>query len=372
MLRSKLKKLARWVHLWLGLASGAVVFVVAITGCIYAFEKEIRQSLYANLYYVKSAHTPPANIDSVLTQVKAVHPKQLVKTIFFFADSTRSLQINLKNKTSVFLHPSTGKVLGELSTEKDVLGWVLKLHRQLCLGDVGKTITGISALIFLFSLITGLILWWPKSKRSLKHKLRISNQHGPKRFVLDLHSTLGFYAYLILLVSALTGLIFAFKWFEKGMYFVTGSVKKEQKHVSKSTDTTRTIQLNELYLQLRTKYPKDQIVFVLPEDKKGSVRASITVQDQGFFIKQHHLFYDQYTGTEIAHNYHHEQSLGEHLRINNYNLHTGKTLGLTGEILIFLAALIGASLPVTGIYFWWSNRKKKEGKSIATEDNLER
>ncbi|HVK46889.1 MAG TPA: hypothetical protein VM488_03580, partial [Pseudobacter sp.] len=34
-------------------------------------------------------------------------------------------------------------------------------------------------------------------------------------------------------------------------------------------------------------------------------------------------------------------------------------LGLPGKIMAFFAALIGASLPVTGFLVWWGKRKKK-------------
>jgi hypothetical protein len=39
------RKLIGKLHLWLGLGSGVIVFIVSITGCLYVFETEIR-SLY--------------------------------------------------------------------------------------------------------------------------------------------------------------------------------------------------------------------------------------------------------------------------------------------------------------------------------------
>jgi len=38
----KVKKTIAKLHLWLGLTSGLVVFIVAVTGCIYAFQSEIQ------------------------------------------------------------------------------------------------------------------------------------------------------------------------------------------------------------------------------------------------------------------------------------------------------------------------------------------
>src|SRR5690606_17575713 len=35
------KRINNWLHLWLGLISGVIVFIVCITGCIWVFNQEI-------------------------------------------------------------------------------------------------------------------------------------------------------------------------------------------------------------------------------------------------------------------------------------------------------------------------------------------
>ncbi len=40
--KSLFKRIMAWLHLWLGLASGIIVVIVSLTGCIYVFENEIR------------------------------------------------------------------------------------------------------------------------------------------------------------------------------------------------------------------------------------------------------------------------------------------------------------------------------------------
>jgi uncharacterized iron-regulated membrane protein len=42
----------------------------------------------------------------------------------------------------------------------------------------------------------------------------------------------------------------------------------------------------------------------------------------------------------------------------NYDIHIGNILGLPGRIAMFFAALIGASLPITGFYIWWGRKRK--------------
>ncbi|WP_431212086.1 PepSY domain-containing protein [Puia sp. P3] len=38
------------LHLWLGLASGLVVLIVGITGCLFVFQKEISESLHGEWF----------------------------------------------------------------------------------------------------------------------------------------------------------------------------------------------------------------------------------------------------------------------------------------------------------------------------------
>src|SRR5690625_3814938 len=40
-MKKKLKAIVSWLHLWLGLGSGIIVFIVSLTGCIYVFQAEI-------------------------------------------------------------------------------------------------------------------------------------------------------------------------------------------------------------------------------------------------------------------------------------------------------------------------------------------
>ncbi|MBK7668144.1 MAG: PepSY domain-containing protein [Sphingobacteriaceae bacterium] len=64
-----MKKVFRYLHLWLGLASGLVVLIVSITGCIYAFEKEIKSVVYKDILSVEKGATPQS-LDKLLSVVK--------------------------------------------------------------------------------------------------------------------------------------------------------------------------------------------------------------------------------------------------------------------------------------------------------------
>ena len=68
----------------------------------------------------------------------------------------------------------------------------------------GKMIVGVSTLMFVVVLISGIIVWWPRTRKALKNSLKISGTKGWKRFWYDLHVAGGMYALVLLLAMSLT------------------------------------------------------------------------------------------------------------------------------------------------------------------------
>jgi uncharacterized iron-regulated membrane protein len=356
----KFKKLIRQLHLLLGLASGLVVFTVAVTGSIYCFEKELRGILYSDLLKVK-AQSVRKPLDELILNARAAYPKPAIKNIRIPKDPESSVEIILKNKQSVLLDPYSGKVLGTFNRDTDFFGTVLQIHRSLYLGETGKTITGISALIFTLMLISGIVLWWPGRKGINSQKFTLTKNTGKQKRLYDLHSVLGFYAAWIIIFTALTGLVWSFKWAERAMYRLNGSVMEERKqyHSSPAGDTKKQSPAEILSLAGSLRDHCDECLLVMPEDSSGVFRLTLQYDEGGFFKKSDHLFFDQYTGKLLKAQLFEASSRGEKMKATNYNIHTGKVFGLTGQFMVFFAALISASLPVTGFLMWRGKRKRK-------------
>jgi uncharacterized iron-regulated membrane protein len=73
------KKLIGLLHLWLGLASGLVVFVVAITGAIWTFETELSDWLY-DYRTVEVQQKPFLKPSTLKAQAQAVFGKRVKAT----------------------------------------------------------------------------------------------------------------------------------------------------------------------------------------------------------------------------------------------------------------------------------------------------
>src|SRR5688572_28982504 len=76
------RKLIGKMHLWLGLSSGLVVFIIAITGCLYAFQDEINNLTQPYRFVAQQAKPflPPSELKQIAEQAL---PKKHVHAIMY-------------------------------------------------------------------------------------------------------------------------------------------------------------------------------------------------------------------------------------------------------------------------------------------------
>lgn len=364
----KLKKTIGKLHLWLGLTSGLVVFIVSITGCLYAFQVEIQEMTqsYRHVESRTAPFLPPSELRRIAeAQVsgKKIHGVQ-------YEGNSRAAFVSFYDFDPlyyylVYINPYTGEVLKTKNMSHDFFYQVLQGHYYLWLpATIGQPVVATSCLIFVIMLITGMILWWPK-KNKAKQRFTIKWNARWRRKNYDLHNVLGFYVWGFVLVLALTGLVWGFLWFGTGVYWLAGGDKtalyEEQKSI-KPTAITLTQPVDKLWMKLQIENPSAQIVEVhFPENDTLSIAATIN-PDRSTYWKADYRFFDQYTLEEINANQVYgrfDKATGADKLIRmNYDIHTGAIIGLPGKIVAFLASLVAASLPVTGFLIWWGRRNK--------------
>ncbi|BAV05068.1 Uncharacterized iron-regulated membrane protein [Filimonas lacunae] len=392
-MQKKKRNIKYWIHqahLWLGFISGLVVFVVAITGCIFAFQKEITEVVHKDRLFVavpKSAHALPVSVllsnakkamgDSAAINFVTAY-KQPDRTWEFMAyeagDSKAFWAMNtIKNYRSVHLNPYTGKVAGVTDYKYDFFVIIKSLHWGLLLNDVyGQQIVGWSTMIFVVLLITGLVLWWPKkwNKANAKQRFSVKWDARWRRVNYDLHSVFGFYALLIGLVLALTGLTWAFQWFNKAVYTVAAgtSAYPEQKTIT-SVDSTVVATSNPMDIAMAKAWqerPEVERIGLNPVVAHGATIDLYCYRGKEIFYDYDAMQFDQYSGKLLHIANAKDKNRGEKLTGMNYDIHVGAIAGLPGKILAFIASLIAASLPVTGVMLWWGRRNKSSHRQNKT------
>ena len=371
-----------WVgklHLWLGFTAGLVVFVIAVTGCIYAFQAEI-QDLTQPYRFVQQqdrALLPPSALKAIAVKElpqKKVHavlyagPGKAAQVIFFSFKPEEYYPDEYYYE--VYLNPYTGEVLKVKDMDADFFHLILDGHFYLWLPPIiGQPVTAIATLVFVVMMITGLILWWPRNKSGVKQRFTIKWNARWRRKNYDLHNVLGFYTTWIAIILALTGLVWGFQWFANGVYSIAGG-KKSLLYTDPASDTTAALvnnskpAIDNVWDLMRREHPTATVMEVHdPETAASSIAASANPDGETYWQTDYRYF-DQYTGKELSvdHIYsrYDQATASDKLIRMNYDIHTGAILGLPGKILAFLASFICASLPITGVYIWWGRRNKKE------------
>lgn len=384
------KKLVGQLHLWLGLSSGLVVFVIAITGCILAFEQEIKMATQPYRFVeppVGGKLLPPSILKA---KAEAILPGKKANGILY-EEPGKSANVGFYNANpeyyyQVYLNPYTGEVLNVWDEDDDFFHFILHGHYYLWLPEkIGQPVVASATLVFLILLISGLVLWWPRNKSAAKQRFSIKWNAAWRRKNYDLHNVLGFYMFAVGLVFAITGLVWGFEWFSKGLYRATGGTGSVMYQIPPS-DTTATPTVNSLatavdrvWLKLRQENPTQQGINVSFPLTAGESIFSFVNHRPGTYYKVDYHYFDQHTLKELTVNTPYsgrfaDASFANKLRRMNYDIHVGAIWGLPGKILAFCASLICASLPVTGFVIWWGRRKKskKSGRSLTRKAQVVR
>ena len=241
-------------------------------------------------------------------------------------------------------------------------------HRRLWLPrPYGSYVVSYGVLVFFITLLTGLVLWWPKrwTRKAVRPRFTIHRPLRPARLTLDLHNVVGFYFLLPLIAICLTGLTFGLDWFSKSVYYAASGGETMQDYVLPLSDTTKvgaqTASLDALYRKVRDENPQAcQFYFALPATKADAYRVSI-VHERGSYYKTDNLFFDQYSLSPLsgagpyAGRYAEAKPADKAFRMM-LDIHDGAVFGFWGKVVALLSCLVGASLPVTGLMLFIRRR----------------
>jgi uncharacterized iron-regulated membrane protein len=389
----RFKKVMGTLHLWLGLASGLVVFVVALTGALLTFEEEIEYHIISpGLWLVDQQPKPPLPVDSLMRLatpelLKLAHG-QKASRVFLFNDPGRSVVVGFNytdaasenHRGHVFLNPYNGQLLGSRTGNPHHPVWqtLTDIHINLLLGELGSALVTWGTLVFLIMVLSGLVLWWPKNKSAAKQRVWFRWQASSrwKRKNYDLHNILGFYACWVVLFMIVTGAMWAFDWFNNGVYFIMSGGKTLQTSYEESIRPAQKNSEPKVYPIEPAQYAVALTAF---KQRYPAIYQSATEVDVGYFANEKDslmdvaatfdpkgirgqktmwAFFDKTTNRIVRDNSDNIKNFGDAVQMSTNELHYGTFFGMTSKLLTFLACLIAASLPISGFYIWYGRRRK--------------
>lgn len=379
------KKIILKIHLWLGLSSGLIIFILGITGCIYVFEEELKPLIYHNNYYINEIKDDKKALNQLLkiaqdtigadkpiTAISIRNQKNATIEFIAFKEKEKSDGIWYWNQReyyyNTYINPYTGEIQKIKNVTKDFFEVIVFLHWSLLFTtNIGQPIVGISVIIFVISLITGLILWWPKNKSAAKQRFWFQWKSTTKwkRKNYDLHNILGYYMMIFALIIASTGLVWSFDWFEDSVKWIANggeTIEPKKEITSNYSKLIHQNPIDKIYTELNHLYPNAKRYYIIiPKD---SLQAQAVYVDYEGSFNNTTVYFDQYNGKLLQTENFTDKNNGEKIRTLNYDIHAGGILGLPGKILAFIASLVAASLPITGFLIWWGRNKKKKKPTI--------
>ena len=238
---------------------------------------------------------------------------------------------------------------------------------NLLLGDIGKNIIGFSTVIFIMIMISGLILWWPKKRKQAKNGLTIKYKAKWKRINYDLHNVLGFYAFSIAFIVALSGIAFSFKPVRNSYTQIVNlgkSFPNEEKgyvyQPKKMLEDNYTIVDSAYAYSLKNSPTASMYWIYLPVPDKNPLAVRAYHKSLRYYAVDEYQFdSEQFQVSQLMNE---NLSNGKKFANSMYDIHTGQILGLFGKILAFTSSIIVASLPITGFIIWRNKKRKQKRK----------
>lgn len=392
-----MRKIFRNIHLWLSVPFGILITLICFSGAALVFEKEVMELCHRELYFVKKVEAAPLPMEQLMTKVAATLPDSVSVTgVNISSDPERAYQVTLSKprRASMYVDQYTGEITGKYE-RAPFFNFMFRMHRWLLDsmkqdGGIfwGKMIVGTSTLMFVFVLISGVVVWWPRTRKALKNSLKIVANKGWRRFSYDLHVAGGMYALVFLLAMALTGLTWSFQWYRTGFYKTFGvEVQPSMGHGNAAANATakggkrdgkpegregRGAHRYSPYTNWQQVY--EQLAEANPDYKQISVSdgsASVAVPRFGNQRGTDRYKFNPRNGEITETTLYKDLDNSGKIRGWIYSVHVGSWGGMLTRILTFVAALIGASLPLTGYYLWIRKKIKRRPASpkfLSAED----
>lgn len=214
----KASTLRTWyaIHRWTSLICTLNLLVLCLTGLLLIFHEDIDDLLgqgHPEPALSQAAEKAKPTVQSLIDVAQAMHAGQAAKSIFFGDENFVNVRVGppgepkLAVGKSVQFNGATGERNNTVPGET-VSGFILKLHVNLFLGLPGQLFMGVIGVIFVLSLVSGLILYAPFMRKLAFGLLRFGKT---TRVVnADFHNLFGIVVMVWALVVGLTGTFLSF------------------------------------------------------------------------------------------------------------------------------------------------------------------
>ena len=388
------RRVWRW-HFFAGLLCLPFIFLLAITGAVYLFNKQIDDVVHADLLLRPAATASTLPAGRLVEQARRAEPG-VARALVWPQDARHTVQVDVQQQggavRQVFLDPASGVVLGSLVEADRLMPLVKRIHSLTVAGNAGNALIEIVAGWVIVLVLSGAYLWWPRGRKA--GVLRIRPQASGRVWWRDLHAVTGAFAAVVILFLALTGMPWSLVWGSQvngwltsqglgtpvGVWFgaprstvpmsTLGQVSwsLERQAMPASTPPAHhdhdaaahaepaqqgAIGIDRAAATFAAAGLTDGYRLVLPNGPDG-VYSAVRQRSADLGLRVIHL--DQYSGRvlqDIG-----PQDVGAVARVTDWGIsvHQGLEYGLPNQLLMLAGCLALMLLCVSGVVLWWKRR----------------
>ncbi|SMR70794.1 Uncharacterized iron-regulated membrane protein [Aliiroseovarius halocynthiae] len=341
------------------------MLILSLSGGLYLYKPQIESWLYADRTHVDITGPKLSYADQIDALTDA-HGMKRLRLITVYEDPTRSTQIEYNTGDNVrsvaWVNPYTGEVLASVPRGKLFMRMVKKFHGELLGGKIGTKFVELAAHWAIVLMITGVILWWPRGKRSLRDAVSLPRSNG-RAWWRETHMFTGMLAALLITPLLISGLPWTDAW-GGGLSYV--QTQTGQKSVSlrfgggapKSTmDSGETLPIAQIVAIGRNQGLAFPMEIKPPRKPDASywMHSASRVRSE-----QTELVVDQYSGDVLKRIDFSDNPIIARTVSYGISLHQGELFGPLNLALNTLAAGLGVLLAVSGFVAWWKRRPEGE------------
>jgi uncharacterized iron-regulated membrane protein len=276
----------------------------------------------------------------------------------------------------VFVDPVSLEILGQMERPRpaQLFGIMRTLHATLYVRTISdRSFVGWMGIALIFICISGIVLWWPRPGQ-WRHAFGVKLGARGFRLHRDLHSAVGFWTMLVLLVVSFSGLYLAFpRTFRDGVGLVLplGQVFSEPE--TSAPPASLPLDLDAAVALALSVIPDAEARSVQMPSRRGGVMV-MTFAPKGYGARAPEITVSSdldagrisYVDDPRAY------AVGERVVTWQRWLHSGFGLGLVWRVLVFISGFLPLFLAVTGIWMWALKRNQRakvseEAVSIAAQ-----
>ncbi|HEX2076222.1 MAG TPA: PepSY-associated TM helix domain-containing protein [Longimicrobium sp.] len=387
-----LRKVVFWAHLVTAVTAAAIILLMSVTGVLLTYQRQItaRADVRGLDGGPPAPGAPRLAPDALLAAVAATHPGKPT-TVRWFAKADAPVQVAFGRERTLFVNGYTGRVLGEGSAGvRAFFRKVVALHRWV--GgegenrELGGAITGAANLMFLFLVVSGFYLWFPRNRtrRAFRNVAWFRRGLTPRARDFNWHHVIGFWSAAPLFVIVLSGVVISYSWAGDLVYRAVGDTppppqapaasaqrpggEREGERRGEAEAPVRLEGIGALAARAERQVAGwRSITLTLPKEADEPVSFAIDRGDGGQPQKRAQLSLEPGTGAVAKWEPFAEQSPGRRLRSILRFAHTGEVLGIPGQTLAGLVSLGAAFLVWTGLALTWRRfRQWRAPRRIAT------